>query len=90
MKLNVSLDERNSRLFQKLKAFYGVNEDNSVIALLMHDKCDSIREGCVKRLFFSGNLHQKLKTQAESMGITVDDYANILVVEKLEELQKQA
>lgn len=82
--MNVTLDEKTSRKLELMKAYYGVRSNVSVIALLLHDKSDSIREECVKRLFVPAKQFEILKAEADRLGLNVNDYTNMLVAEEIE------
>jgi hypothetical protein len=79
MKLSATLDEENSKRFQEIKEHSGLQNNRSVVELLIYREYDRIQDSKTHKLFLSKKTYETAKVHAEQRGQKVSEYINDLI-----------
>jgi len=76
MKLNVTLDEETSKAFEDVKKHMGVNNNRSVIGLMISHEEDKILRASRRRVFLLNETYDKAEKAAKALNLTIDEYVD--------------
>jgi hypothetical protein len=85
MKLNVTLNEEQTKLFQTIKEHLGVVSSRSVVTWLIGKEYQRIERTKVRKVFLPNEVYRLVEQAAEKRGQTIYEY----VQEITEDLLKQ-
>jgi hypothetical protein len=81
MELKTTLNEKVTEQFRVVKENSGVNNDQSVIGLLISKEYHRIRRSKKRKVFIPNEDYDLIEKEAESHGKTVDEYVQELTEE---------
>jgi hypothetical protein len=88
MELRTALDEQMTERFRVVKEHTGMKDDKNVLAFLISQAYDRIRETRCRKLFVANETYELLEKEAEAQGVTVDIYVQELIEKLLDKTKK--
>ena len=74
MELKTTLNEKVTEQFKVVKENSGVNDDKSVIALLISKEYDRIQRSKLHKVFLPNEVYDLVEKATEARGQTIDEY----------------
>jgi hypothetical protein len=85
MKLNITLDDENSKRFQAVKEHIGVNSDLSVCQYVISREYNRIQRSKVRKVFLPNEVYDLMEEAAKIRGQTIDEYVQEITEDLLKE-----
>jgi hypothetical protein len=85
MELRTKLDEKLTEKFRVVKEHIGLKANKNVMAFLIYQAYNKIRETRYRKLFMEPETYDRAEKNAATQGVTVDIYVTELVEKKLKE-----
>ena len=89
MKLNITLDDENTKRFQAVKEHLGVKNDVSTIEYAISREYGRIQRSKVRKVFLPNETYDLMEKAAEARGQTIDEYVQEITEDLLKEQKKK-
>ncbi|MGD0978891.1 MAG: hypothetical protein ABR962_07085 [Candidatus Bathyarchaeia archaeon] len=78
MKLNIIMDDENSKRFQAVKEHIGVKSDLSVLQYAISREYSRIQRSKVRKVFLPKETYDLMEEAAKARGETIDEYVDYI------------
>jgi len=86
MRLNVTLNEEQSKAFQDVKNHSSLISNKSIICLMISHEEDRILRASRRKVFLPNEIYDKAEKAAKALNLTIDEYVDSVT----EQLLKKA
>lgn len=74
MKLNITLDDENSKRFQTIKEDIGVKSNLTVLQYAISREYSRIQRSKIRRIFLPNEVYDQMEEVAKTRDQTIDEY----------------